>query len=158
MSKALKCDRCKCCFDPYTVDAPDAFATLRELIYQDGRQFVDHEVGYRDEEINLCPDCANEFDRFMDGMKCIPLDVFNEYDTKKKAAEARKKEKELENGKENTEQFISELNNAVAAGLMLFDHVVYAIDQFQQSVREQPDKSKDKPAQRKGGAKKNSSR
>lgn len=63
MSKAIKCDRCKKCFDPY--ESRCDFTTIRELIFQDGKNFSNDEVGYRDEEINFCPNCTMQFSGWM---------------------------------------------------------------------------------------------
>lgn len=59
MSKALKCDRCKKCFDPYSVEGE--FANIRELYYRDPKSIQNNEVTYRDDGLDLCPDCTRSF-------------------------------------------------------------------------------------------------
>lgn len=65
MSKALRCDRCKTCFDPYSQEKD--FATIKDFMLQDGGCFDRHECSYRDEELNLCPKCTELFGKFMSG-------------------------------------------------------------------------------------------
>lgn len=63
MSKAMKCDRCLTFFDPYIVD--DRFCTIRSVIWQNGPAYCIDKINDRDEELNLCPLCANAFRLFM---------------------------------------------------------------------------------------------
>ena len=63
MSKAIRCDRCSKCFDPYTIRCD--FSTFGKLIVQDGKQYSNHEYGYCDEDMNLCPDCTMQFAGWM---------------------------------------------------------------------------------------------
>lgn len=59
MSQALKCDRCKVCFDPWT--ATDDFTKLDNIILYSRQSWSNNEVEYRDEEFHMCPDCTKEF-------------------------------------------------------------------------------------------------
>ena len=61
MSTAMKCDRCRKCFDPYAIKESGYFMTITELFMQTGDQYVNREVLYRDEGINLCEECTDEF-------------------------------------------------------------------------------------------------
>jgi hypothetical protein len=63
MSKALRCDRCKTCFDPYSQEKH--FATIKDFMLQNGDSFNRYECSYRDEELNLCPKCTKLFCKFM---------------------------------------------------------------------------------------------
>lgn len=65
MSKAFKCDRCKTCFDPYSIPDNKDFVTIKEFFCQTSENFSNHDFCYRDEEVHLCPDCAYEFGEFM---------------------------------------------------------------------------------------------
>lgn len=65
MSKAFKCDRCKKCFDPWGSEEEDfEFGQIRDysVITPVGGSF---DYTYRDEELHLCPECNQEFGRFM---------------------------------------------------------------------------------------------
>ena len=53
MSMAKKCDRCGGYFSPYT--EKQEFGRISGFITMDGDHFLNHEVQYRDEEIDLCP-------------------------------------------------------------------------------------------------------
>lgn len=72
MSEALKCDRCKRCFDPYAVEENSYFITIIEFYAQNGEQKKNREAGYRDENIHLCPDCARIFGAFIQGEPLVP--------------------------------------------------------------------------------------
>ena len=61
MSKALKCDVCKKCFDPVEVGDEEYFVTIPEFYCQNGEQYQNREVGYREEEVHMCPDCSRKF-------------------------------------------------------------------------------------------------
>lgn len=66
MSKAFKCDRCKECFDPYSVGRERYFMTISEVVCQNGNEFYNHEVGYREgNPIHLCPSCSELINRVM---------------------------------------------------------------------------------------------
>lgn len=67
MSKAFKCDGCKKCFDPYAVEDNSYFTTIDSLVCQNGREFNHNEVGYRDDEIHLCPDCSQLLTQIFSG-------------------------------------------------------------------------------------------
>ena len=58
MSKALRCDRCGKCFDPY--EAKGSFAKIRDFILSNDAAFRNDEVIYRAEELDFCPPCTNE--------------------------------------------------------------------------------------------------
>ena len=60
MSKALKCDRCKACFDPS--ESKGEFMTFGDIFFQDGTNYKNHEVSYReDDPTHLCPKCTLDF-------------------------------------------------------------------------------------------------
>lgn len=59
MSKAIKCDRCKKCFDPFT--ATGEFMRISDLVTCDGKAYSHHENLYRDEYIDLCPECCQSY-------------------------------------------------------------------------------------------------
>ena len=59
MSKAIKCDRCKKCFDPLTVTGE--FVRISDFVVYDGRTFSNSEVLLRDEGIDLCPECFKSY-------------------------------------------------------------------------------------------------
>lgn len=63
MSKAIRCDRCKKCFDPYNVEGD--FARITDFVVTDAKIFDSHECSYRDENIDLCPDCLTSFGRWL---------------------------------------------------------------------------------------------
>ena len=65
MSKAFKCDRCKKCFDPIEVEDEQYFATISEIVLQNGEQYSNTEVGVRILPTHLCPDCTETFMKFM---------------------------------------------------------------------------------------------
>ena len=83
MSKAIKCNRCHTCFDPYETSGkmirflnPSVYDcnNLRELT-RGIRMFSDVAV---DEVIDLCPECAARFQAFMflgDGTKNTNADM-----------------------------------------------------------------------------------
>ena len=59
MSKAIRCDRCKKCFDPYTVEKD--FAKISDFIVRNSKEYDNNECSYRDENIDLCPTCLRSF-------------------------------------------------------------------------------------------------
>ena len=61
MSLAYKCDRCKTCFDPYAVEAPNKFVTIMEMFTQNGKDLSMNKVAYRMDKKHLCPACADAF-------------------------------------------------------------------------------------------------
>ena len=65
MSSALMCDRCRSFFTPW--DVRGNFGTIEEYKVQTSEQFVNHEVGYSEEQMHLCPKCTDDFDAFMFG-------------------------------------------------------------------------------------------
>ena len=66
MSKALKCDRCKKCFDPYSLAEGKEFTTLPNGYFlQTAKNVKDNEVAYREDMIHLCPTCTDHFIKFM---------------------------------------------------------------------------------------------
>lgn len=78
MSEALKCDRCKECFDPYAVEENSYFITITEFYAQNGEQKKNRETGYRDEYIHLCPSCARIFGAFIQGEPLVPATMLEE--------------------------------------------------------------------------------
>lgn len=63
MSQARKCDRCKKFYDIYNEKRP--FGRIDTYVLQNGDNVANNDVQYRDEQIDLCPDCANDFGLFM---------------------------------------------------------------------------------------------
>lgn len=78
MSKALKCDCCKRCFDP--IKETGNFTTIKRMVQQNGVQYRNHEFGYSDEEIHLCVDCTYRFNNFM-ARGYIPQEDIEEEET-----------------------------------------------------------------------------
>ena len=69
MSKALKCDRCGVCFDPYAVKSD--ITSIRETMFQDANQYKNREYGYFEEEMNFCPECTKLFRKFLHGTQLV---------------------------------------------------------------------------------------
>ncbi len=63
MSTAIKCDRCKKCFDPW--NAKGLFAHIDVYKEQTAENYKNNEVSYRDDDLDLCPECAKYFAHFM---------------------------------------------------------------------------------------------
>lgn len=65
MSKAFKCDRCKQCFDPWSMEDHREFGSIPEYMCMvpDGHGGFD--CTYREEGRHLCPDCNTLFASFM---------------------------------------------------------------------------------------------
>lgn len=60
MSKALKCDHCKACFDPS--ESKGEFTTFGDIFFQNGTKYKNHEVSYREDgPTHLCPMCTRDF-------------------------------------------------------------------------------------------------
>lgn len=78
MSKALKCDRCKCCFDPYSIKEPSHFTTIEELFVQNGKDLENNKAGYMDKQIHLCPVCSKQFADFMNNDNFVARDMYEE--------------------------------------------------------------------------------
>ena len=64
MSKAIRCDRCGACFDQYSMEGE--CGTFKDFFTRTKQDFVNNEVSYRDEEIDLCPDCLASFNRWFE--------------------------------------------------------------------------------------------
>lgn len=66
MSKAFKCDRCKKCFDPWSMEDDREFGRIHDYacVVPSGEAF---DYTYRDEELHLCPDCNRDFCKFLGG-------------------------------------------------------------------------------------------
>ena len=66
MSQALKCDRCNDCFDPFAVEEPEYFLTIKGSVAQNGRQLEECKYTFSvDRPRHLCPTCAKMYDKFM---------------------------------------------------------------------------------------------
>lgn len=71
MGNARKCDRCKVCFDPYDMDEGLECARFQNPIFQSTEDVKKKHVGRQlindpsDIYVDLCPDCAEDFVRFM---------------------------------------------------------------------------------------------
>ena len=60
MSKALKCDHCKTCFDPS--ESKGEFTTFGDIFFQNGTKYKNHEISYREDgPAHLCPKCTRDF-------------------------------------------------------------------------------------------------
>lgn len=83
MSKAIKCDRCGCCFDPERIR--NAFTVMTEVFSIGPESYKKHAVDDRMERAELCPSCSVIFRDFMDGEKFVEqkcLDALQEdYDS-----------------------------------------------------------------------------
>lgn len=103
MSKAIRCDRCKTCFDPWTINGE--FAHIADICFQDKENYKNNEVSYRDCHYDLCPDCAKTFSKFMSGTAFVELKDYVE-------AERNIVSLEIENDKLNRLLKISESRNS----------------------------------------------
>ena len=56
MSQALKCDRCKTCFDPY--EQTELCAGMPEITLFDGKSMSEHHYIKRYVHLNFCPTCT----------------------------------------------------------------------------------------------------
>lgn len=72
MSKALKCDRCGCCFDPMSGDGTAEFVEFRNPIFRTAKNIKLKDIrrclipdAPIDDPLDLCPSCAREFEAFM---------------------------------------------------------------------------------------------
>ena len=72
MSRALKCDRCKTCFDPDELKDTDIIVCFDEIAVDSKktRHKVDYTLFKRDQ--NLCPVCAKLFIKWMGFHEEIP--------------------------------------------------------------------------------------
>ncbi len=59
MSRALKCDKCKKCFDPYAEGVE--FIRFDDIVLQDDETFGVNGCILREDLQHLCPECTNEF-------------------------------------------------------------------------------------------------
>ena len=94
MSIASKCDRCGECFDPYSITADfvkiDEYRILDKTWATNAlKQFKD-----RKSNIDLCPECADKFLRFMkkeqdDAVKYVLQEYRDEQDKNRKLEEER---------------------------------------------------------------------
>ena len=72
MSKALKCDRCGCCFDPMSGDGTAEFVEFRNPIFRTAKNIKLKDIrrclipdALMDDPLDLCPSCTREFETFM---------------------------------------------------------------------------------------------
>lgn len=72
MSKALKCDRCGCCFDPMSGDGTAEFVEFRNPIFRTAKNIKLKDIrrclipdALIDDQLDLCPSCSREFEAFM---------------------------------------------------------------------------------------------
>ena len=61
MSKALKCDRCGKYFSPFLIGDGDLFTSIPEIKLQTRKEFVNHVILIDKKDINLCPNCTQDF-------------------------------------------------------------------------------------------------
>ena len=60
MSKALKCDHCKTCFDPS--ESKGEFTTFGDIFFQNGTKYKNQEISHRENgPTHLCPTCTLDF-------------------------------------------------------------------------------------------------
>lgn len=76
MSKAFKCDRCKCCFDPMLIEEPNHFTTIPEYFIQNGSDYDNRKVGICEENVHLCQKCSKDFADFMQ-LRTVPKDMYD---------------------------------------------------------------------------------
>ena len=62
MGKAIMCDRCKKCFDPYSITGE--FASIDTFTVRNSESIANNESVYFDEGIDLCPDCLKSWNRW----------------------------------------------------------------------------------------------
>ena len=89
MANARKCDRCGKCFDPLRFGDKTMMARFTNPIFQNSEQIKDHDVGYyliedtADAYVDLCPECTDDFEAFMEGnplkLKDVDFDKPNRY-------------------------------------------------------------------------------
>lgn len=113
MSKALKCNRCECCFDPES--NPDAeIVNFWNPIYTKGNDYfndiesvesVMFKSGSR--RIDLCPACARDFTAFMKCDTAPAIDVSRENEIKKYLVEIELLKDEIDR---LTDELFSEQN------------------------------------------------
>ena len=72
MSKALKCDRCGCCFDPMSGDGTAEFVEFRNPIFRTAKNIKLKDIrrclipdAPMDDPLDLCPSCSRAFEAFM---------------------------------------------------------------------------------------------
>lgn len=114
MSKALRCDICKTCFDPYTVKGE--FVTIDRMIWQDSGNYDRHEYSYLDEEVNFCPKCSKTFSLFMSGKKLVEKELLDTLQEDFDAELEEKKNDELEEAAQairNTAHAIYDISNRI---------------------------------------------
>ena len=88
MANARKCDRCGKCFDPLS-QGKTVMARFQNPVFQNSEQIKDHDVGYyliedtADAYVDLCPECTDDFEAFMEGnplkLKDVDFDKPNRY-------------------------------------------------------------------------------
>ena len=62
MGKAIKCDRCGICFDPFI--EKDRFMCIKSYTVRNGEEFAHKECDY-EENVDFCPKCTKGFFDFM---------------------------------------------------------------------------------------------
>ena len=78
MSKALRCDRCNKCFDPW-VEERD-FTRIHSFSVQNGTNYRNNERNYYEEDVDLCPECTKLFSAFMRKVQAIVIEIKLEND------------------------------------------------------------------------------
>lgn len=63
MSQALKCDRCKTCFDPY--EQTELCTSIPEMLLFDGKAMLEHRYIKRHHNLDFCPTCTRELMKFL---------------------------------------------------------------------------------------------
>lgn len=59
MSQAMRCDRCKKCFDPYSEE--EQFLSVSDIKVRNGAEYEEHILSVREGCLDLCPECTKEF-------------------------------------------------------------------------------------------------
>ena len=77
MGKAIMCDRCKKCFDPYSITGE--FASIDTFTVRDSKSIANNESVYFDEGIDLCPDCLKSWNRWLKNYSDTITTVHNNY-------------------------------------------------------------------------------
>ena len=72
MGKAIMCDRCKKCFDPYSITGE--FASIDTFTVRNSESIANSESVYFDEGIDLCPDCLKSWNRWFKNYSDIVVD------------------------------------------------------------------------------------
>ena len=78
MSSALKCNRCKKCFDPFEIPEPFYFTTITAFALKNGIEYQNRVAGYGETDVHLCPTCSKTFMEFYQNDNLISASALEE--------------------------------------------------------------------------------